>query len=75
MWPLQNEWQVQERQRDLLARAEQQHRIALAVAGEPRRLAYFAPLLIWLGRCLSTWGAQLETRYQPTSAGCRASNV
>ena len=75
MWPLQDEWQVHERQRDLLSQAQQQHQIALALAGEPQRTARYAPLLRWLGQHLSAWGTQLETRYQPKPARSRASNV
>ncbi|MDP9313537.1 MAG: hypothetical protein M3R24_22090 [Chloroflexota bacterium] len=75
MWPLQDEWQVQARQHDLLAHAEQQQRIALALASKPRRSARYAPVLLWLGRHLSTWGLELQTRYQPQPMSKHSCNM
>lgn len=64
MWPLQDEWHVQARQHDLLAQAERQQRIALALSNKQRRSVRYAPVLLWLGRRLSTWGMELQNRYQ-----------
>ena len=75
MWPLQDEWQVQARQHDLLAQAERQQRIALALTGKPQRSAKYAPVLLWLGRHLSRWGMKLQNRYQPQPMSQHSCNV
>jgi hypothetical protein len=75
MWPLQDEWQVQERQHDLVAQVERQHQITLALAGQAGRTTRYAPMLIWLGRRLTTWGTRLETRYQPKLLGNHSGNL
>ena len=74
MWPLQDEWQVQARQRDLRDQAQQRHQIALALTGKPRRIARYAPLLMWLGQRMSAWATQLESRYQLKPTDCPATN-
>ena len=75
MWPLQDEWHVQVRQHDLLAQAERQQRIVLALRNKPRRSVRYAPVLLWLGRRLSTWGMELQDRYQPQPMSKHSCNL
>ena len=48
---------------ELLAEAEQRHRVRAVLASGPRKAPVFAPALAWLGRRLVRWGTWLDARY------------
>ncbi|HEX6293095.1 MAG TPA: hypothetical protein VFZ66_28185 [Herpetosiphonaceae bacterium] len=65
MWHWNNDWLVQERQRDLLHEAERQHVLRIVLAQRQPTPRSYGPVLVWFGRRLSTWGARIQARYTP----------
>ena len=65
MWQWNNDWLVQERQKDLLREVERQHLLHTLLAQRQPTPRYYGPILVWLGRQLIVWGSQIQERYTP----------
>lgn len=67
MWSGNEEWFVRERQRALLAEAQQRQLISLVQSGQSTGSRYYSQALFWIGQRLTGWGVRLQERYAPSA--------
>ena len=52
---------------DMMRKAARQRAIRAALAGRGGRIAFYAPMMVSLGRQMMVWGHALQARYTSTS--------